>query len=164
VELLARHFLRRLSNGGELPFRLSTEAAMALEVYPFPGNVRELENAMMRAAALCSTGLITLDCLPPNISEALYEDSDLGLNLAESIIADRPTMEELQRRYLQLILNEVDRNRRRAASLLGLNRRTIQRLIARYDLGSPAETEAAEDSEPENEQNDHTDEDDFEVK
>jgi DNA-binding NtrC family response regulator len=164
VELLARHFLRCLSAGDEITLRLSTEAAMALAAYPFPGNVRELENAMMRAVALCSTGLITLDCLPPDISATRHDSPDSGLLWADSIVADRPTMEELQRRYLQLVLNEVDRNRRRAASILGLNRRTIQRLIARYDLGTPAETEGAEYYESEDEQKDRIDEDDFEAK
>ncbi len=47
-------------------------------------------------------------------------------------------MEELQRRYLQLILEETGWNRRRAAAVLDLDRRTIQRLIARYQLqGAP---------------------------
>ena len=56
---------------------------------------------------------------------------------------------KLQRRYLQLILTEVGGNRRRAASVLGLNRRTIQRLIARYDLFSLAEKDVAADGESE---------------
>src|SRR5882724_2911578 len=164
VELLARHFLRRLSAGEETSLRLSAEAAAALAAYPFPGNVRELENAMMRAVALCSTGLITLDCLPPNISSAQHDASESGVHIAESIVADRPTMEELQRRYLQLTLNEVDGNRRRAAGVLGLNRRTIQRLIARYDLGTHAEREATEDNETENEKDESPDEEDFGIK
>jgi DNA-binding protein Fis len=51
-------------------------------------------------------------------------------------------MEELQRRYLGLILSEVGGNRRRAAEKLGLDRRTIQRLIAKYNLF------ASDDAEP----------------
>jgi transcriptional regulator with GAF, ATPase, and Fis domain len=43
-------------------------------------------------------------------------------------------MDELQRRYLQLVLTESGGNRRRAAKTLGLDRRTIQRLIAKYRL------------------------------
>ena len=73
-------------------------------------------------------------------------------------------MEELQRRYLQVILNEVGGNRRRAAEVLGLNRRTIQRLIARYDLGTHAEREAAEDNETGNANDESPDEEDFEIK
>jgi DNA-binding NtrC family response regulator len=109
--------------------------------------VRELENAMTRAAALCSGGLITLDCLPPNISAAANHTPDP--TSAPSLLADRPTMEELERRYLQLVLTEVGGNRRRAAEVLGLNRRTIQRLIARHDLFVLADKEGTPDLEGE---------------
>ena len=146
VELLARHFLRRNSAEGEPALRLSSEAAEALNAYTFPGNVRELENAMARAVALCSAGMITLDSLPPNIS-ARYGVSTSGHDSSSSLAADRPTMEELERRYLKLILSEVNGNRRRAARVLGVNRRTIQRLIARYDLLALAEKETSLDVE-----------------
>jgi len=144
--LLARHFLRRNSAEGEPALRLSTEAVEALNAYAFPGNVRELENAMTRAVALCSGGMITLDSLPPNIS-ARYGVSTSGNDPSSLLAADRPTMEELERRYLQLVLTEVNGNRRRAASVLGVNRRTIQRLIARYDLLALAENEIASEAE-----------------
>jgi DNA-binding NtrC family response regulator len=153
IELLARHFLRRSSAEGEPALRLSNEAVEALNAYAFPGNVRELENAMTRAVALCSGGMISLDCLPPNIS-ARYGFSTPGKDASSSLAADRPTMEELERRYLKLVLTEVNGNRRRAATVLGVNRRTIQRLIARYDLLSLAEkeitAEAEDDSDSDN--------------
>jgi len=166
IELLARHFLRRISAHEESPLHLSNEAIEALNAYPFPGNVRELENAMIRAAALCSGGLITLDCLPSNIVAARHaaigsiSSDDIALALA----ADRPTMEELQRRYLRQILTEVGGNRRRAASVLGLNRRTIQRLIARYNLFTLAEKEETADSETATDPNNSSDEDSIDLK
>ena len=67
------------------------------------------------------------------------------------LIADRPNMEELQRRYLQLILEETGWNRRRAAAVLDLDRRTIQRLIARYQLQVAADPEGEGELEAENE-------------
>ena len=72
-------------------------------------------------------------------------------------------MEELQRRYLRLILTEVNGNRRRAASILGLNRRTIQRLIARYDLFSLADNELPAEPENETDHQDHSDEDNVDL-
>lgn len=149
IELLALHFLRRLSeklNGdGQPPFRLTREATEALCNYTFPGNVRELENALTRAAALASNQLITLDCLPPHFAG----NSKIVDQPPVDLIADRPTMEELERRYLQLVLGECGGNRRRAAELLGLNRRTIQRLLIRYRLSSAEETELDETAEDE---------------
>jgi DNA-binding NtrC family response regulator len=166
IELLARHFLRRISAHEESPLHLSNEAVEALNAYPFPGNVRELENAMIRAAALCSGGLITLDCLPSNIVVARHAaiDSTSSDYIALALAADRPTMEELQRRYLRQILTEVGGNRRRAASVLGLNRRTIQRLIARYNLFTLAEKEETADSETEIDPNNSSDEDNIDLK
>ena len=160
VESLALHFLRRLNNEEESPLRLSRNVIVALNDYAFPGNVRELENAMTRAAALCAGGMITIDCLPPGIVAAAHNAVSSSRNDPVSTLAtDRPTIEELQRRYLQLILTEVGGNRRRAASVLGVNRRTIQRLIARYDLFSLAEKDVATDGE--SEMNDDTTEDEF---
>jgi DNA-binding NtrC family response regulator len=146
VELLARHFLRRSSAEGQPALRLSNEAVEALNGYTFPGNVRELENAMTRAVALCSAGMITLDCLPPNIAVGYGVPTSVN-DPSSSLVADRPTMEELERRYLKLVLTEVNGNRRRAARVLGVNRRTIQRLIARYDLLALAEKEISADVE-----------------
>jgi DNA-binding NtrC family response regulator len=133
IELLTSHFLQRLRAPGEPAPHLTMEAVNALSAYPFPGNVRELENALRRAIALSAGGLITIDCLPPEIAAARHKPG--AVESAEAkLVADRPTMEELQRRYLQLILEETGWNRRRAAAVLDLDRRTIQRLIARYQL------------------------------
>ena len=112
--------------------------------------MRELENALRRAVALSSGGLVTIDCLPPEIGvrrakTAVAERPELRL------IADRPNMEELQRRYLQLILEETGWNRRRAAAVLDLDRRTIQRLIARYQLHGAADPEGEAELETDEE-------------
>jgi transcriptional regulator with GAF, ATPase, and Fis domain len=63
------------------------------------------------------------------------------------LIADRPAMDELQRRYLRFILDENGWNRRHSAAVLGLDRRTIQRLIARYKLQSSLDPESEGESE-----------------
>jgi DNA-binding NtrC family response regulator len=138
IELLAQHFLRRQT--GDRPYHLTKEAAEALRRYQFPGNVRELENALIRAVALATDNLITLDCLPPHITQS---QASAPAESPRDLLADRPTMDELQRRYLQLVLTESGGNRRRAAATLGLNRRTIQRLIAKYRLAEfiPLENE-----------------------
>jgi two-component system, NtrC family, response regulator AtoC len=135
VALLVKHFLPKTSGDAETP-HLTNEVWNALNNYKFPGNVRELENALVRAVALSTGNVITLDCLPSAICEA---GKNSGENLSETetlheLFADRPTLEELQRRYLILTLTENGGNRRKTAAKLGVDRRTIQRLIARYDL------------------------------
>lgn len=140
IELLAAHFLRQFQTGDGASLRLSREATQALVAHDFPGNVRELENALRRATALCSADLITLDCLPSEVA-AHHRTTNDTAGIAKRLISDRPDMDELQRRYLLLTLQENGWNQRRAAAVLHLDRRTIQRLIARYKLNNALEIE-----------------------
>ncbi len=151
IELLTAHFLQRFGDSSKLPLHLTREARAALSSYDFPGNVRELENALRRAVAVSSNGLVTADCLPSEITEAVQRP-DSPRSAEQRLIADRPGMEELQRRYLQLILDETGWNRRQAAAVLHLDRRTVQRLIARYKLQGAAESEGDAEGDVENSQ------------
>jgi DNA-binding NtrC family response regulator len=139
IELLANHFLTKAAEGLRPGLRMSREVIEALCKYPFPGNVRELENAMRRAVALCSGEMVTLDCLPAEMTR--ISSVAPAADAERQLVSDRPTMDELQKRYLQFILNENGGNRRRAASVLGLDRRTVQRLISRYHLQVAADNE-----------------------
>src|ERR1700682_2790389 len=153
VDVLVAHFLRAATVEGNLPFRLTREVAEALRSYPFPGNVRELENAIRRAVALCPNDVITVDCLPPEIVAATGARKEDTSRDERTIIADRPTVDELQRRYLQLVLDENQGKKRRAAAVLGLDRRTVQRLVAKYRLRFAADAEADENANVETSEN-----------
>src|SRR3979490_1325079 len=147
VDLLVAHFLRSVAVEGKPPYRLTREAALALRSYAFPGNVRELENAMRRAVALCPNDMISLDCLPPEIAAGTAAPKEAAASSGErTIIADRPTMDELQRRYLQLVLDENQGRKRRAAMVLGLDRRTVQRLVAKYRLRATSDGDSEENT------------------
>lgn len=148
VELLTNHFLRQFQSPDGSPLRLTREAVEALKAHDFPGNVRELENALRRGVALSSGGVITIDSLPPEIGARQPTQTNV-CSLETRLVADRPDMEELQRRYLQLVLEENNWNRRRAANVLKLDRRTIQRLIARYQLQGAPDPEVEENAEGE---------------
>ncbi len=147
VPPLVYHFLRKINADQPMP-HLTEEIWDALGNHHFPGNVRELENALIRAVALSTGNVITLDCLPSVIGEANRKSEGSAENetLGE-IFADRPTLEELQRRYLVLTLTENGGNRRKTAEKLGVDRRTIQRLIARYDLYASDEDDKLETTE-----------------
>jgi len=150
VDVLVAHFLRAAAAEGNPPFRLTREAALALRSYSFPGNVRELENAIRRAIALCPNDVITLDCLPPEIAASSGTRKETDFSRDEgTIIADRPTVDELQHRYLQLVLDENQGKKRRAAAILGLDRRTVQRLVAKYRLRHAPEDEPEENADME---------------
>ena len=159
IDILVNHFLRVAAAETKQHLRLTREASLRLRSYPYPGNVRELENAVRRAVALSPNDMITLDCLPPEIASGICMDTESARYQNEqTIIADRPKMDELQRRYLQLILDENQGNRRRAAAILGLDRRTVQRLVAKDrlravsdgDLEESTHTEITHDADGEN--------------
>ena len=150
IDVLVAHFLRAATLEDKPPYRLTAESALALRSYPFPGNVRELENAIRRAVALCPNAMITLDCLPPEIAAATkIPQESVTSHAVRTIISDRPTMDELQRRYLQLVLDENQGRKRRAAAVLGLDRRTVQRLVAKYRLRAMSDGENEENTEVE---------------
>ena len=145
VELLTQHFLRQMQPPGGRLFRLTRESSEALAMHDFPGNVRELENALRRGVALATGGVITIDRLPPEIA-AKRQGERVVAGLESRLITDRPDMDELQRRYLQLVLEENGWNRRKTAAVLKLDRRTIQRLIARYQIRGAPDPEDEGDS------------------
>lgn len=149
IPLLIKHFLRKNVEDRSTP-HLVGEVWDALCNYPFPGNVRELENAMIRAIALSTGKIITLDCLPPAISEVVTKNSESHSEneTFRELFSKRPTLEELQKRYLVMTLIENGGNRRKTAARLGVDRRTVQRLIARYDLFDSAEENNEEEWNP----------------
>ena len=97
----------------------------ALVNYNWPGNVRELENAIERAVIL-STDAIDLDSLPPKIGQnTSYEIRD-----TESF---RPTLEEMERRYVLQVLGSANDDKTETADILGIDLSTLYRKLKRYD-------------------------------
>lgn len=128
IPLLVRHFIAATAREQLQPEKpISREAMTALINYKFPGNVRELQNAVERAFTL-SGAEIDLDSLPPRIREsagdaAAVRDPD-GL---------RPTLAEIERRYIVETLASVNQDKARAANVLGIDLSTLYRKLKRYD-------------------------------
>jgi DNA-binding NtrC family response regulator len=123
---LARYFLVRyaVEFGRAVP-DLSPEAVSLIRTYPWPGNVRELENALARAVALSQRLLLLPEDFPPEVA-------GLGATPGRAALdGDWPTLKVLDERYIQKVLDHVQENRTHAASVLGIDRRTLQRLLAR---------------------------------
>ena len=101
--------------------------------YHWPGNVRELENAIDRAVAVAKEGVVLPSDLPPEIDvrRRLRADATPNPRAGSSIIEDRPTLAELERRYIDLVLTECGGNKKKAAERLGIDRRTLYRALER---------------------------------
>ena len=128
--LLAQDFLDAFCREQDKPLlKLSEEANQLLLDYPFPGNVRELQNLIERAVAFCDSNQIEAHHLLPAIrrtqtSVASHEDEQVLLTGS-----GMPTMHELQSRYIKMVLSEVNGNKQRAAEILGIGRRTLYRWL-----------------------------------
>ncbi len=127
IPLLAEHFVHK--HGRTETASLSPEARAVLSAYRWPGNVRELENAIARALALNPSGVILPEDLPLHVREPAPGKSGIKAATAQ-LWADRPTLEVLERRYAELVLQECAGNKSKAADQLGIDRKTLGRLLA----------------------------------
>jgi DNA-binding NtrC family response regulator len=132
IAMLVAHFLTKLAlRERRQPAAMSPEALKLLTSYGWPGNVRELENAIERAVAVAKGNVILPSDLPPEAGggpEPGASGEGGGL-LGE--VGNRPTLAELERRYIQLVLGEVGGNKKKAAEKLGIDRRTLYRALER---------------------------------
>jgi DNA-binding NtrC family response regulator len=128
---LAEHFLQRaIARTGKSIKGFSAMAARRLHSYAWPGNVRELENAVEHAVALSRDEWLSPDDLPAALGETRRED--LFSAAAERLL----TLEEVERSYVRHVLERFGGNKKRAADVLGINRRTIQRWLGEQQAGN----------------------------
>jgi DNA-binding NtrC family response regulator len=92
----------------------------------WPGNVRELENVIERAVTLGKGPAIQPVDLPSHLTG--------GSNPVDRALAKEATLEDLEREYIAVILRRTKGHQIRAASILGIDRRTLYRKIRRYKL------------------------------
>jgi DNA-binding NtrC family response regulator len=133
---LAEHVLVMLGAKQTPPrrMRLSPEAQHLMLAYNWPGNVRELMNVLERGVALCQGELISDEDLPPHVREKRPADF-LG-----AAVARRMTLAELEREFIERVLEDEAGNKTRAAQRLGLDRKTLYRKLDEYAKASGGPT------------------------
>ncbi|GHU75278.1 type 4 fimbriae expression regulatory protein PilR [Spirochaetia bacterium] len=125
IPLLAERFLAKISMRMGCPApKLSADALNSLLVYPFPGNIRELENILERALIYCEGNTITME--------------DIGLlsrkkNPVESV-SGSSSLEDVERKTILDALVHCNGNRTKAAEVLGVSRKTILNKIKAYGI------------------------------
>src|SRR5947209_1516176 len=135
---LARRFAERVRPGLDAPITFSRAALRLLEQYSWPGNIRELENAVVRAAAL-SDHTIRPEDLPERVrrgSESVAKNIEEGAQAASAQQEEWLTLEEMEKRYVARVLEHTGGNKQAAARLLGVDRKTIERMMKRYNIHS----------------------------
>jgi DNA-binding NtrC family response regulator len=145
LALLVEHFLARYAREYEKPVRRPGAAALAaLAAYPWPGNVRQLENVLERAVLLASGRELALADLTPEVragARAALEPPPGGLGeLAHGLrnLSHLPPLKEAlagpERALIHRALELTGGSRKRAAEMLGINRTTLFNKMRKYDL------------------------------
>jgi transcriptional regulator with PAS, ATPase and Fis domain len=140
VLLLAQRFLEHFAaRGGKRVVGLTPAAAQRLLAYSWPGNVRELQNCIERAVALTTYEQLTVEDLPERIRDYRSPSNrPQGEDVSELV-----SLEEMERRYIQRVLETVGGSRTLASRILGVDRKTLYRKLGRRNGGSTT----AEDKE-----------------
>jgi len=128
IPLLANFFLKRFNqraHRGIIGF--SREAMALLTHYSYPGNIRELENIVERAVALVVGEMIEVDDIP----EDLREIEVFTIQKSQSQIQ---SLADLERDYIQWVLDQCHHNKSQAAKLLGINRVSLYRKLKKSQL------------------------------
>jgi len=135
IGMLANFFLDRMKETlGRPELNLSPTTLELLEAYSFPGNVRQLENIIERAATLVEGSLLVPAALPPSLrgeSEPIRPNG--AVVLAPGFSLDR-YLDETERHYLLAALEHADGNKTKAAEILNLSFRSFRYRLAKHGL------------------------------
>ncbi|HEX5229394.1 MAG TPA: sigma-54 dependent transcriptional regulator, partial [Bryobacteraceae bacterium] len=125
LPLLISHFLQSFSASYDKPgLHLTKRAAALLSRHAWPGNIRELENALSYACMLTQSDAVDIGDLPTYLTEVRTAETP-----------HLPTLADVELEYVNKVLKACDGNRARAADILGIGRATLYRLISRQKTG-----------------------------
>ncbi len=132
---LAEHFLARIATAmNKKGLAFSPEALEAMQAYAWPGNARELQNAIERAVVLGHDAVIAASDLPSYLRRGSEAGTPAG---AVSASAEGRSLAQVEAAHVRAVLDETQWNISRAAAILGVDRGTLYHKIKRYDLQRP---------------------------
>jgi two-component system response regulator HydG len=132
IKLLTSYFIKRYCQKMGIENKtISDEVVNFLISYKWPGNVRELENTIEHAVLLAKGHQITMEDLPEKIKESS------PLELVTDTRPSTPTLETIEKAYINWVLNQTGWQKSKAASILGIDSSTLYRKIEKYQLKSP---------------------------
>ena len=143
IPSLVDHFLGRARRRPGGAASVTPRAMAALRAYSWPGNVRELRNIVERMAVLAPGPALDLEQVPPEIrAPGIPGGPAAGAGYA----SDLP-LAEVERRHILRVLDDCGGNKTRAAEVLGIDRRTLNRMFARERAAETGGSDADVDRE-----------------
>jgi DNA-binding NtrC family response regulator len=130
VAPLARHFLERLGQRTGIPLALGGDALELLERHSWPGNVRELQNAVERAAVVAQGTVLSARDVEPALGVAATAPTRAIAELA----AAKLSLQDIEKLYLQRVMESVGGRVGDAAEILGIHRKTLLEKRKKYGL------------------------------
>ncbi|MFZ5981003.1 MAG: sigma-54-dependent transcriptional regulator [Candidatus Zixiibacteriota bacterium] len=129
IPLLIEHFIAKFCAKAKVPVKkISADALNLLMDYRWPGNVRELENTIERAILLNRTDMLELSDMPEKL---MRKETISVVNENDPVT---PTLESIEKAYIQFIMQQTDGKKAEAAKILGIDNSTLYRKIEKYKL------------------------------
>jgi transcriptional regulator with GAF, ATPase, and Fis domain len=140
IPILAEYFLQRAAPKlGRRICGIAPTSMRRLQQYRWPGNIRQLQNVIEQSAVLCDGGELEV----PGTALTGPRSGACGSDTMPGMFAENPTLEEIKKRYISHLLTTTRGNMLRAAAILDVDRRSLYRMVARYQLGTPAQHRSA---------------------
>jgi two-component system response regulator AtoC len=136
IPLLVTHFINKYARTNEQPKKVAPETMERLLAYRWPGNIRELENAIERAAVTTVGDVILPEFLPSRVGGATTEEKprfEIDLKHPLPYYLQKAT-EQIEREYITKALEKSRGNVGRCAELCGLSRRSVSGKISQYEI------------------------------
>ena len=130
IRSLVAHFVRKFSDGRISVDGIAPETFERLLHYTWPGNIRQLENVIERTVALTPYPVLLPEDMPPEIVDATRLAESIGYPPG-ALPDDAVALRDLNRRHIEAVLKKTGGNKLRAAQLLGIDRRTLYRILER---------------------------------
>jgi two-component system response regulator PilR (NtrC family) len=132
IPLLVAHFIAKIARQvGRTVRGIDPEALATLERYHWPGNIRELENVIERAIVLGGSEVLTPDSLPPDVRRP-HDRQDVPVELPAAGLDLEATLDQMERRYIQMALERTGGVQTRAAELLRVSFRQFRYKLQKH--------------------------------
>jgi transcriptional regulator with PAS, ATPase and Fis domain len=147
VPVLIDYFVNKHTRGTDRKINIESDAKKLLLDYHYPGNVRQLESALERAILLCENDTITLEDLPPEMTQSRAAGANAsGGDSQFKLPPEGVNFEDVERSLIMQAMDRTDNNITKSAKLLGLTFRTLQYRLEKFGIKKESDGTGEEDT------------------